>query len=90
MVTKMTTVDLLEWESKPVDVELTDAKSRQTAETLSAKGVIDIEEMKNGVRITANSYVGKITIGDLQINVYPKPRQTHELPNCYKREEDVI
>jgi len=72
-VTQMTTVDLKEWETRElVGVEFADAKARQTTEILSAKGVIDIEEMKYGIRITTNSYVGKITIGDLHINIYPK------------------
>ena len=73
MVMKMTSVDLSEWDRREVPgIEFADAKARKTAEVLSAKGIIDIEEMKNGISITTNSYVGKITIGGLRINIYPK------------------
>ncbi len=49
-----------------------DETSKQTIDILNAKGILNILELKDGLRITSNSYVGKIRIGDLQINIHPK------------------
>lgn len=46
--------------------------SRQLAEKINSKGIIGISEMKNGIQLESNSYVGKVKIGDLQINIKPK------------------
>lgn len=49
-----------------------DEESRQTVNVLNEKGILSIIELKDGLKITTNSYVGKIKIGDIQLNVYPK------------------
>lgn len=51
---------------------LEDEASRQTASLLNGKGILNIIELKDGIKISSNSYVGKIKIGDLQINIRPK------------------
>lgn len=67
------TINLKEWESIFVDgLELSDNDALNAAKILKDKGIIEIVELKNGVSISSNSYVGRITLGGLQINVYPK------------------
>jgi len=67
------TLDIKEWQNVVLDgVELSDNAARETARMLEEKRIIEIEELKQGLSITSNSYVGRIRIGDLQINVYPK------------------
>ena len=62
-----------EWESEFVPkYELKTSTARDYVKVLNEKGIIEIIELKDGLQIITNSYVGKITIDDLQINVYPK------------------
>ena len=49
-----------------------DEASKHTINVLNEKGILSILELKDGLKITSNSYVGKIKIGDLQINIHPK------------------
>jgi len=49
-----------------------DEASKHTVNVLNEKGILSILELKDGLKITSNSYVGKIKIGDLQINIHPK------------------
>lgn len=67
-------VEIKEWENNKILAgrELYDNKARETVALLSEKGIIEIVELKNGLCINANSYVGCIKLGDLQINVMPK------------------
>ncbi|WP_253205666.1 McrC family protein [Clostridium estertheticum] len=46
--------------------------TRDIAKALNNKGIIEIRELKGGLSISTNSYVGKIKLGELQINVYSK------------------
>ena len=39
---------------------------------MNDKNILNIVELKDGIKITSNSYVGKIKIGELQINIRPK------------------
>lgn len=66
-------VRIKEWESefKP-GYELMTNTARDTAKVLSEKGIVEIIELKGGLQINSNSYVGKITLDNLQINIYPK------------------
>ena len=67
------TIILKEWESQFLpEFELTTSTSRDSAKLLKEKGIIEIIELKDGLQISTNSYVGKITIDNLQINVLPK------------------
>ncbi len=66
-------IDLKEWESIVQEgVELSDDAARETARLLKEKRIIEIEELKKGLSIISNSYVGRIQIGNLQINISPK------------------
>ncbi|MBU3176487.1 McrC family protein [Clostridium estertheticum] len=67
------TVNLKEWDSIMLkDIELPDNDTRDIAKVLNNKGIIEIIELKDGLSISTNSYVGRIRLGELQINVYPK------------------
>jgi len=41
---------------------------------LSAAGILEITELREGLSIASTSYVGRITLGDLQITIHPKIR----------------
>lgn len=66
-------IELKEWETLFLrDAELSDNDARDTAQILKDKGIIEIIELKDGIFITSNSYVGRIKLGSMQINVNPK------------------
>lgn len=66
-------INLKEWESIVLDdVELSDNDVRNIAKTLKDKGIIEIVELKDGISVSSNSYVGRIKLGNLQINIRPK------------------
>jgi 5-methylcytosine-specific restriction enzyme subunit McrC len=66
-------ISLMEWETafKP-GFELSSNTARETARLLSKKGIVEILELKDGLQINSNSYVGKIILDNLQISIYPK------------------
>lgn len=67
------TIQLKEWETLFLSgVELSDNDARNDVQILKDKGIIEIIELKDGISITSNSYVGRIKLGSIQINVYPK------------------
>ena len=47
-------------------------KSQKIIENLKKRGILEIEELKNGLRIRSFSYVGKVQIENIQIKVIPK------------------
>ena len=49
-----------------------DEADRNTIKILNDNGIVNILELKDGLQITSNSHVGKIKIGDIQLNIYPK------------------
>jgi 5-methylcytosine-specific restriction enzyme subunit McrC len=49
-----------------------DEASRYTIKVLNEKRIVNILELKDGIKITSNSYVGKLKIGDIQLNIHPK------------------
>jgi len=66
-------VNMNEWESILLEgVELFDQNARQAAKLLTEKRIIEVIELKRGLSITTNSYVGRIKLGFLQININPK------------------
>ncbi len=66
-------INLQEWESEFIlGYELSSKTARETAKALTEKGIVEIIELKTGLQINSNSYVGKITLDNLQINIYPK------------------
>ena len=67
------TVNLQEWDSIVLEgIELSDKNDRDTAKTLTDKGIIEITELKGGLSISSNSYAGRIKLGGFQLNIYPK------------------
>ncbi len=66
-------VNIKEWESEfRPGYELMTKNSRDTAKALKEKGIVEIIELKDGLQINSNSYVGKIMLDNLQINIHPK------------------
>lgn len=72
-------VELREWErrlpekgSELYQRFLDDEPARQTAAFLSEKGILEITELKDGLKLAATSFVGKVRIGSIQIGVRPK------------------
>jgi len=71
---------LSEWESRGPesdrsleDVFLRDDPSvRKMAQNLSENGMLEISELRKGILIKSNSYVGRVNLGDLQITIRPK------------------
>ena len=73
------TIKLHEWDSltpaagSPLANRFWQDKSEQeTAAVLTQRSILEITELKDGLHITSNSYVGKIRIGSMQIDVLPK------------------
>jgi len=73
------TIDIREWDERLPEkgsplyqYYLQDEASKHTAKVLEDKGILSIIELKDGIQITSYSYVGKIKIGELQINIRPK------------------
>ncbi|WP_258880785.1 hypothetical protein [Clostridium estertheticum] len=55
------TVNLKEWDSIILkDIELPDNDTRDIAKSINNKGIIEIIELKDGLSISSNSYVGRI------------------------------
>lgn len=75
-------VDLEEWEHRsPRDAGsplagafLCDQAERELATLLSTSGMLDILEVREGLALQASSYVGRITLGEVQITIRPKIR----------------
>ena len=67
-------ISLAEWESMTVkyDDYSFDSAARHTAQKLNEAGVLNILELRDCIRIDANSHVGRATLGSLQVNVSPK------------------
>lgn len=71
----MQTINLNEWSSTLElisEEDLLDEEARDVARALTDKGILEIIELKNGLSISSNSYVGRIQLSNLQINVQPK------------------
>ncbi|MPQ44805.1 McrC family protein, partial [Clostridium tarantellae] len=72
-------ITLKEWQTltpnkdnKLYNVFLNNDEERKTAELLKNKGFLNIIELRKGISISTNSYVGKIKLGSLHINIFPK------------------
>jgi 5-methylcytosine-specific restriction enzyme subunit McrC len=72
-------IDIREWEQLQPEKGsplfhryIEDEAARYTIKELNEKGIVNILELKDGLQITSNSYVGKIKIGDIELNIYPK------------------
>ena len=53
-------------------VEITSREDKDLARTLTESGKLEIYETRHGLHIKSSSYVGSLTLGNLQINIHPK------------------
>ena len=66
-------IDLMEWDSCLIEnAYFSNDDSRSIAKGLSERGIINILELREGIQIKTNSYVGRINIDRFQININPK------------------
>ncbi len=73
-------IDLQEWsqrtatdhESPLAEIFLENADVRALAQQLTAAGMLEIKELREGLSVASTSYVGRIALGDLVITVQPK------------------
>lgn len=80
MISSPIPIHLQEWsraipsESKPPlkGIFLEDVEARGLAQKLTAAGMLDIRELRDGLSIASTSYVGRIALGNLLITVQPK------------------
>lgn len=67
------TIELLEWDSVFLEnTHFNTDEARLIVKGLSDKRIIDITELRQGLFIKTNSYVGRLHIEDMQININPK------------------
>jgi 5-methylcytosine-specific restriction enzyme subunit McrC len=71
-------VRLSEWQELGADVAplaglaFTDVSTRTLAEQLTQARVLEVEELRSGVRVRARAHVGRVRIGPLTITIEPK------------------
>lgn len=72
-------LELREWEQlTPADTPalkglfFREQGTRNVAKSLSQRGIIDVTELREGISISSNSFVGRVQLEDLQINIRPK------------------
>jgi 5-methylcytosine-specific restriction enzyme subunit McrC len=71
-------VRLIEWQELAPDaaplagLSFADSSTRVLAEQLTRARVLEVEELRSGVRVRARSHVGRVRLGPLTINVEPK------------------
>jgi 5-methylcytosine-specific restriction enzyme subunit McrC len=73
-------VDLQEWSQRnatelasPLSrIYLEGAEARALAQQLTSAGILEIRELREGLSIASNSYVGRIALGNLVITIQPK------------------
>lgn len=66
-------INLREWQNEFIPgLELESEHERELASLLSEKEIVKLIELKDGLSITTNSFVGSIYIGDIHLNIMPK------------------
>jgi 5-methylcytosine-specific restriction enzyme subunit McrC len=73
-------VELREWQSKTPETcpDLAgtflenDSVIKDTARRLREAEMLDVTELRSGIQITATSFVGRISLGKLQVTIHPK------------------
>lgn len=73
-------IDLLEWQTvRIVEAGLPinaipgfDKDAQQAIKELARGNRLEILQLRSGIRLRANSWVGRITIGDLTVTIHPK------------------
>lgn len=54
---------------------LSDSESRRAANNLAEHKFVEVQELKKGLRIRTKSYVGRISLGNINITIRPKIEQ---------------
>jgi 5-methylcytosine-specific restriction enzyme subunit McrC len=78
--TDMHFIDLLEWQTvRTVEAGLPmnaipefDKNAQQAITALNRTNRLEILQLRSGIQLRANSWVGRVTIGDLTITIHPK------------------
>ncbi len=52
-------------------------QAKSAAKALSKSGMLTILELREGLSIESTSYVGRITLGNIQITIHPKITGAH-------------
>ncbi|UWG95941.1 McrC family protein [Dehalobacter sp. DCM] len=66
-------IKLTEWSEQLLDgVFFKDDIDRKVAQKLAESGILEILEMRSGILIKSNSYVGRVSLGNLHIQIIPK------------------
>src|SRR5690625_2259471 len=64
---------LREWQNEFIPgLELETNHEQEIARLLSEKEIVKIIELKDGLSISTNSFVGSVYIGNIQLNIMPK------------------
>ena len=77
-----TSIVLSEWESRSPDddehllSQSLDTDARKLAESLAGAMVLNVTELRSGLSIQAYSHVGRIRLGDFEITILPKLKQS--------------
>lgn len=87
MKTPVVDIPLKEWESASPDnddrlagVAFEDSDSRAQANLLEKSGKVRITELRTGLGIQTNSYVGVVRLGSIQIRIVPKMDRNSLIP----------
>ena len=68
-------VMLTEWSEQLFEgVYLETASDRLLAQELMNSGILEIVELRSGVRIRSNSFVGRVSLGNMRVQITPKLR----------------
>ncbi|WP_159439931.1 McrC family protein [Bacillus sinesaloumensis] len=66
-------ITLREWQSEVLqEVELKTKQEQELARMLTESEIVKIIELKEGLSISTNSFVGSIQLGDIQLSIMPK------------------
>ena len=62
-----------EWSSMMLEgAVIEDQKNLLLSHSLTDSGIVEIIELKNGIRINSNSYVGRVSLGAINLHITPK------------------
>jgi 5-methylcytosine-specific restriction enzyme subunit McrC len=65
-------VSLYEWETREIPKETLDGPSQIVASHLAQSGLLELTELRHGLRVRSFSHIGRVRVGGLDIVVRPK------------------
>lgn len=68
----MRRIEMSEWQTVFIEGHFIATESNAQSEIVTESRKLDLIELRNGLQITSNSFVGNVMIGDLQITIRPK------------------